>query len=1125
METNATGKSLRQLRNEKPAKRDWFHRYCPWLLDWKSLFYYGLFLLALGFAWAAYALYRENMSQLLNWDYTWQYIPFTYDYWDAWHTFFTTGHFPLYDPQVYVGTDMIGSGSYYGLFDPFMFICYLLPRDWIPQTYALMTFVKLAVGGLFMRAYLRKMGIQEFSSRLGGVIYAFSGFTCFFEGSPNFTSAMAFFPLILLGIEQVIREQRMTALILGVAFVGVSCFFYIPITCIFGVIYALWRFFTTVKQRNRRQTILTMVYGVAGFAIGLMMCAFTFLPSLRETSTTGRSTSIGTAYMHVVLDSLKNLDFRMLFSFIFEEVGDNPGRELMGVISFFFPTGGWTNLPLARMVNGSGNIGYDAWTSSLFCYTPCVILFFAAILHSIRLKKWSHLLAIVLCSYAVLTTFSYYFFYAFSGNGYGRWYLVLVPLIVYYCCWAFDQRKTGPRVVPFIASALALIGTIATFYLTIAILKDKTFTSSVYNINGNPGYWPTKYATAYEEYGSVVTAWFFYYQLGFVLVEGAILCIGYRKQWIRFALLGLVTAEVIVMGNVAYAFNGTWSYQNSYAGGADNREVSLKMMNAINENDKTLFRVQSDTFEGSNYYHFVFGANTTSVFHSLMNFDVETFALNNHMKTRGSYPFMSYDRDEIYNPSWSGYYGNKRYVLDTLLGMRYYIVKNNYSSWSDPSGEPYFLSPNVPFGAEEMVDYSPNRNLYRVYRRGEDSMPLLGYAVSNDDLYYMGAQEDSRWNNGWNDVRYESSGTAQHRIQSWLEHVELTGAIIDDDVTLPESFTVKQAPELPSTDSLFTEYTGKVLYGLDNWRLKLTSYVTEEGDNLFASKKKDYYNEGVGYFLNHYETKSEIGFARYSGAVIRDREKLVYSPVTGQYFNSDPDGCYIQFQYYNGNSDIEAPRIYAIGDRYNEQGELEENVCLAFEANSVQALRRAGHDGTGEHSMNNFGLYCHGLVKHVVLCYGGGKEITSVPYRGFFFTVHEKYEIDEQEATMRANALKNVTYGVNEYQFDTSLTEDRVVVTQLGYDAGWGVTATLPDGKKVDCQMLRLDGGLVGFVAPSVLNDQGQPRTIHYSMRYKTPYSTLGVGLWVIGVVLYCGYLGYSVVSEVKNKKKATKLA
>lgn len=1118
-------KSLSQIRAETRKKGGWFHAHMPFLFRIDSLFYYGIFLFVLSGLWAGYALVMENFSQLLNWDYTWQYIPFTYDYWDAWHTFFSTGKFPLYDAKVYLGTDMIGSGSYYGLFDPFQFVCYLFPREWIPQTYAFMTFLKLVFGGLMMRCYLKCMGIREFTARIGGVIYAFSGFTTFFEGSPNFTTAVAFLPLILWGIERVLRKQEPTLLILGVFGLGISCFFFLPVICIFGVIYALWRFFTTLKTRDKKAQILTMIYGIGGFAVGLALSAFSLLPSLRQTMLTGRGASVGTAYAHAILESLKSLDAKMLVSFVFEEVGDNPGRELMGVISFFFPTGGWTNLPLARMLQWNGNVGYDAWTSSLFCYTPCVILFFAGIMHSIRLRKWSHLLAVVVCVYAVLTTFSYYFFYAFSGNGYGRWFLILIPLIVYYCCWAFDERARGPRAVPFIATLFALLGTIGAYYLTIAVLDGKKFPSSTYNVNGNSSYWPERFATANQTVGGITASWYFYYQLAFVTVEGALLCIGYRKKWVQYALFGLVTVEVIVMGNVAYAFNGTWSIQHHYAGGEYNRAVSSQMIGAINAKDKSFFRVQSDTFGGSKYYHFVFGANTTTVFHSLMNFDLETFAINNGLKGRGGTPVETYNGEKVYYPSWSGYYGNKRYWLDSLLEFRYYIVKNNYSGWKDKDGNAQFLSPNVPFFSEELTDYSPNRDVYRVFRRSDASLPTLGYAIDSNEIYRMGKSTtaiSSDWVNSFYNYVYDGSGTSNFGNLEWLEYVQTHGAIIDDDVTLPEQFSFADAPALPISSATLEQRTGSPIYSIDNGNLVMKYYLTEDKDFLFAEGSKPYYFDGPGYFLNHYKTVSPTygkGSYQSSISIARDTGKLAYFPAEGTYLNDDPNGAYFEFHMDLAAED--PPRVYAIGDRFDEDGNLiEENACIGFESQIFEAMKDAGLYGTGERRLNTFGLFARGRVKCLVQCYGGKGDIYA-PYKGFFFTKTERSEIETYEEMTRLNALQDVRTDVNEFTFSTQYDKDRIVVTHLGYDAGWGATAIYPDGSKHACQMLRLDGGLVGFVAPSVLDAENKPLKVNYSLRYVTPYSRASLALWAVGVVAYCGYLGYSFVSYRRKRKRA----
>ncbi|MBO5529631.1 MAG: YfhO family protein [Bacilli bacterium] len=1103
-EGNATP-SLREIRAKKSIKKSWFREHFSFLFSWRSTFYYGLFLFLLGALWAAYPLFDNSWTQLLNWDYTWQYISFTYDYWDAWHLFFTTGRFPLYDPGVYMGTDMIGSGSYYGLFDPFMFICYLFPRAWIPQMYAQMTFVKIMFGGLMMRCYLKNMGIKEWTARIGGVIYAFSGYTTFFEGSPNFTTAMAFFPLILWGLEKVIKEQKPTLLILGVFGLGISCFFYVPVLCIFGVIYAGWRYFTTIKTRDVKTNFIVIGLGVMGFAVGLMLSAFSLLPSIRETMLSGRSASIGTAYWHSLKNAFKAFDFRMFFTYAFEEVGDNPGRELMGLISFFFPTGGWTQLPIARSAN------YDAWTASIFCYTPCVILFFTALINSVRMKKWSHFLAVFIVIYALFTNFSYFAFYAFTGNGYGRWYLILIPIITYYCCWGFDQRKEEPKFIPLASTVLALASTLLVYALTEHLLKDKIFSSAVYNIH-NTTYWSNTYYVGSEEHAGVLAQWYLYYQLAFVAVEGVLYCVGHRHNWLKYALFGLVAAEVIVMGNLSYAFNGTWSLRNSYAGGESNVSTSLHIANKIKENDKSFFRTNSDTFLGSNYAHNVVGLNATASFHSLMNFDVEDFAINNQMKMPGS-AAKTYGDEEYYNPNWSGYYGNKRYSVDTLLGTRYYIV-SNYCSWLKDGT---FLQPNVPFNVTEMDNYSPNRDNVRVYRRNDDSMPLLGYAVDSDMLYRMGRVEDSHFANQWYSYNNGSSFITDYAYlrQQWLEHVQLHGAIIDDDVTLPESFVVTaEAPVVKSDadlESLIGQRRMRLGYGL-----KGEYYETASGDGLFAKGAASYRKDGVGYFLDHYDSKKEITASSFS--MKQDLGKLTFIPSNGEYFNQDREGCYIEFRYYNNTDNgVGVPRIYVLGDKVDENGNVtEENACLAFDYN---VLKNAKDGGYYHFRSCTFGLYVRGRAKRIVMCHGGNGSFNVSP-QNFYCSVYEKSKIDQFEAEMQENSLQNVKMDTNLFTFQTAYDKDRIVLTQLGYDKGWQATAKLPDGKKVSCQMIRLDGGLVGFVAPSVLDENGNPLTVSYELRYATPFGLAGVALWTLGIIIYSTYLGISFFADVRKKKK-----
>ena len=1090
--------SLRDYASKKGPKNNWLRQHCGFLYNPMSVFYFGVFVILLSMAWMLYALVDNEFTQLLNWDYTWQFVPFAYDYYDSWRAFYATGKFPLYDGGVFMGTDNIGSGSYYGLFDPFVVVMTFFPRNWIPNLYAVTTFLRFAVSALLMRAYLKSLGCQEWTARLGAVAYAFSGFATFMSGFPNVLTATVYIPMILWGIERVLKERKPGVLIWAVFLEGVTSFFYLVVACIFGVFYALWRFFTQLKTRTKNENIQAMLLGVGAFAVGLMLCAFTWVPSVRESALSGRASSIGSAYLHSILDSLKSHDFASFFSLIFEEVGDNPGRELMGVVSFFFPTGGFTRLPLE-------NSGYDAWTASLFCYTPIVISFFMAIFQSLMRRRFDHIVAVLLCTFMVLTNLSYFLFYAFSGNGYGRWYIVLVPIIIAYGCWGFDLRNEGPRVLPLCASVLTLALTILTYHVTISTLDGVTFSSGIYNIHETT-YWQSTYHTANQVYDGLYAAWFLYYQIALIVIESIILVMGYRKEWMPKILFGCLCVEVFVMGNLTYAFNGLWSYSRSFGGGSTVVNTSTALVQRIKEQDNSFFRVHNDMEHGSSYLFNLAGYNAAISFHSLMNFEVEDFAFNNQMKNAGS-TNITYGDTKVYNPNWSGAYRHRRFAMDTILNYRYYIVENAYSGFKDADGNPVFLEPNVPFGAVELST-SFDRNKFRLYKMENTVLPELGYAVKDDSLYYLGHDETKE---SYLSSFYSNPSFSQaYREMQRAQEVELTGAMIEDNVVLDGFEIKKDVPTVGSDDELYLNYGVYRYY--NGHGIKASKYVTGiySGDLMLPDSNAEYLDEGAAYFLNHHLSKEDLA-GTSTLTLERDTGKLVFHN-DGAYLNSDKNGAYIEYHYYSDSKDA-APRVYAIGDKFDEHGVLvAENVVLGFDNSTVSSAMSSSY---WSNKMSTYGLYARGRVKYLVFCLPGDGTM-NLSLSNIYFSVKEKHDIEATYKYLNANKLLNIQNDVNAFAFDTDFKKDRIVVTTLGFDKGWQGTVTAPDGSKSNLQMLKLDGGLVGFVA------KGAPDSVyHYELRYVTPYSSLGVAAWVVGSLAFGSYLGLSLLWDIRKKKIA----
>lgn len=1083
--------SLASYRQKKIELKPLLKKKCSFLFNPWSDFYFGIALVVIGLAWCGYGLAANSFTSAFNWDYSHQYLPFAYDYTSSWRTFFATGEFPLYDSILFLGGDNIGSNTYYGLFDPFVIAMSIFPSSWIPFLYAMSTIIKITLTAFFAKSYLRYMHISEGASRFGCLAIAFSGYANFMVGFPTFVSAITYVPLILLGIEKTIRECKIGNLVFGLFLLELSCFLLLVPMCIFGVIYALWRYFQTIKDRDATTSIKVICLGVCGFALGILLGSWALLPSFRQSSLSGRTSSIGSAYFNSLKQALLGKDSFAFFSLLFEEVGDNPGRELMGLVSFFFPTGGFQTLPL---IVGSSST-YDAWTASIFCYTPFIFLFFSSALISIKEKRFDHIFAIAFCLFLLFTTFAYYFFFGFSGNGYGRWFFVLIPIIVYYGCRAFDKRKEYPLSLYLAGSLLAFIGTILSYLAIFWLLEGKTIT----RINGMT-YFISSYRLPTDLWNDLSRQWYLYYQLALIAVETLILLIGQRKNWLPHALFIFIAVEVIVMGNTSYAYIGLWSIKNTYMGGATSLNTNREMANSIKENDNSFYRAYFDASAGSENYQYAVGLPESSSFHSLLNFEVNDFAIMNGFKSASSEK-ETYNGEKFVDTGWSGSYRNKRWGVDSTLGFRYYIISNqNNLPW---------IGENVPFGAIEIPSYSKNRNLYRVYRVSEDYLPSLGHSIDKNMIYRFKVDKQYEKTNF-----YGSSISSREAFihQYDISQIEQMGGIFEEDAILPTGFNEKQYEWISSSSILSSTYGVNVF---NNGNVRIDRYVGNEGDSLFPNTNASYSNEGVSYFFNN---NNEIKRMTTNSEIIAGRDHVVISKIDNGYFTSSYDGGYIEFKYYNSaysSADSSSynfmPQIMVFGDKLDENGNVISNQLLCYD---YVGMKNIAGIKKNNWSNSTIGLYAKdGKVKNIVLYWPKyGKNYThrhKVALSTINFVVEDYSLMQNKISRLKDGSLLNVKKNVNSYSFSSNYEEDQVVVTQLGFDKGWSVKARLEDGSYKKCDTYKLDGGLFGFFAPKGNNT--------YVMEYKTVNADVGLYLALTSLIIYISYASFC---HYKKKKR-----
>ena len=356
-----------------------------WLTNINSLFYYYLFLVVVGIIFFATSLFINSFTTPFTGDYvTQQYAFYTNGYDDWWH-FFRTGKFVLYDTNTFLGVDNIGSNSFYYLFDPFFLPILMFPRQFVPQGMAILTIFKMALSGMAFYAYMRYLGASRRASKITGLAYAFSGWITWYLWFNHFTGVTVAFPLILLGIEYVLKNKKPLVLMSSICLIGFINFFFMFTYVLCALFYALFRYIQRIKINSKKDNLIILLLVVVGFAIGILMPMMVVYPSLTHALSSPRASNNG--YSHYLSEALKTSNLKKFFDLIFSWTAISnsdvdKARFLYPFIEFIFPVTSCRGTPLTIYANDT----YDNLAGSFYCFIPMLLLLFPAFKHSIKQK-------------------------------------------------------------------------------------------------------------------------------------------------------------------------------------------------------------------------------------------------------------------------------------------------------------------------------------------------------------------------------------------------------------------------------------------------------------------------------------------------------------------------------------------------------------------------------------------------------------------------------------------------------------------------------------------------------------------------------------------------------------------
>lgn len=298
--------------------------------------------------------------------------------------------FDSYSFNTLLGTPAVGSYAFYTLGSPFIWPLALLPETLIPFGISVMAVMKHAVCALCAFLFLRQVIREERLALLGSMLYTFSSFTVVNTQFYHFTEVIAFFPLILYGLELAMSEKPRPGLL--ALFCGLNAltnYYFMLGSALLAALYFAFRFFSRDWQgaRSLRRVFFTVFECGAGCALAgvILVPALWFMLSITRTGA-GETPLLAMRYLPaVLLERLRVLLMPIESNVVHAFYGDAaswtstacylPAFGLVGAVAFLFAQKGekWLKALLLALLASScipvlcgafalfTNVSYTRW--------------------------------------------------------------------------------------------------------------------------------------------------------------------------------------------------------------------------------------------------------------------------------------------------------------------------------------------------------------------------------------------------------------------------------------------------------------------------------------------------------------------------------------------------------------------------------------------------------------------------------------------------------------------------------------------------------------------------------------------------------------------------------------------
>lgn len=296
-----------------------------------------------------------------------------------------------------LGSQLLGSYTFYLLGSPFFWITMLFPSEAVPFLMGPLFILKFGCATLAAYLYLKRYVNNKLFAVAGGLLYAFSGFSVYNIFFFHFHEPMIIFPLLLAAVDRFMYDNKRGIVAPAVFTTCIVNYYFFAGMALFVAIYWIMLVFTN----NYKLTVKSLLLFVFEVILGFAATAILILPTVLFISGNPR------------LESLPN-GFDAL-------VHNVPQRYWYIILSFFFPP------ELAAQPNFTPNVECN-W-ASVSGWLPLVGMTGVIGYFQLRQRSWLKKLISLLILMAMIPLFNSAFQMLNSSIYYARWFYMPVLMM------------------------------------------------------------------------------------------------------------------------------------------------------------------------------------------------------------------------------------------------------------------------------------------------------------------------------------------------------------------------------------------------------------------------------------------------------------------------------------------------------------------------------------------------------------------------------------------------------------------------------------------------------------------------------------------------------------------------